>query len=124
VGSGLGQSEDIVSDSDDVSVSKVWRSPWTFAGADVCQALYAADILYILSIGSSKGATVFLTYRLTKTKEHILASYALAVFVTLWTVASVFVVAIRDNHSQPWLNRNDETQGDLVCALQRYPAEY
>jgi hypothetical protein len=67
---------------------------------------------------------VFLTYRLTKTKEHILASYALAGFVGLWTIASILVVAIRDNRSEPWLNRNDETQGDLVCALHDHSGNY
>ena len=78
------------------------------------QDLYAADILYIATLGISKAATIFLIARLTRLKSHILACHVIAGLVAAWTVASILTVAIRCNKSSPWLSQNNATCLDLV----------
>ena len=114
---GLGKSEDIVAENDDLSVSKVRRvRPTMVPILTLRQAIYAADILYILTLWLSKGATILLTERLTRVRQHRLVCYALGGFVSLWAMVSVFVIAIRDNKSEPWLDRSTKECPSLVCS--------
>jgi hypothetical protein len=115
---GLGKSEDIVSESDDIAVSKVsQRLNSPRLKITPLQALYAADILYIVTLWWSKGATILLTKRLTPSRQHRYICYALGGFVTVWAIVSVFLVALRDDISAPWLDRSTEQFSQLVRSL-------
>ena len=70
----------------------------------VTQSDYASDLLYILAIYFSKLSAVFLFLRLTPNKQHVRFCYSILGTSTVWVVAAIFMVAIRCQLSQPWVN--------------------
>lgn len=67
------------------------------------QALYASDILYIVSIGLSRCSTAFFLSSLTRDNRQKIIGVVIATLAATWAVASVFVVALRGDQSHPWL---------------------
>lgn len=56
----------------------------------------------MLSLALSKASTASLLMRLGVTKQHKMAFGAMLAFVALWSVASVFALALQCDLSQPW----------------------
>ncbi|KAK3705641.1 hypothetical protein LTR37_013249 [Vermiconidia calcicola] len=66
------------------------------------QLYYTSIILWVLSLALSKASTASLLMRLGVTKQHKMAFGAMLAFVALWSVASVFALALQCDLSQPW----------------------
>lgn len=66
------------------------------------QAIYASDILYIVSIGLSRCSTAFFLSSLTRDQRQKTIGVVIATLAATWAVASVFVVAMRGDQSAPW----------------------
>jgi hypothetical protein len=71
------------------------------------QALYASQILYLLSIGISKSSTALFFGSLTRNKRQKWPSYAVAIVCGIWTLACILVIALRGNLAVPWLTENE-----------------
>lgn len=65
------------------------------------QALYASDLLYILTLGFSKLATIQLISALSPDKRHKRVCHGLSAFVGLWTISAIFAIALRCNLRRP-----------------------
>lgn len=69
----------------------------------MCQTAYAADVLYIVVLGLSKGSTI-LFYQRVFPKPYRRMVYALVSATATWTIVSVLLLAVRCNHRYPWLD--------------------
>ncbi|MCJ1469213.1 hypothetical protein MMC07_007846 [Pseudocyphellaria aurata] len=65
---------------------------------------YASDLLYILTIYLSKVSAVCLFLRVTPIKQHIRFCYGILGTSTVWVVVSEFMLALRCQLGQPWVN--------------------
>ncbi|OQO02776.1 hypothetical protein B0A48_11058 [Cryoendolithus antarcticus] len=68
------------------------------------KALYASQILYILSVGTSRCSMALFLRNLSRDKKDTKLGVAVAAVALLWTVASVLAIAIRGDASGPWLS--------------------
>ena len=67
------------------------------------QALYASDILYIITLWLTKCSIAFLFLRLSPDKSHKLVSNATLLVSTVLTVISILIVALRCDLANPWI---------------------
>ncbi|KAF2400461.1 hypothetical protein EJ06DRAFT_431544 [Trichodelitschia bisporula] len=68
-------------------------SPNKLQQAELIQ--YAADILYIFTVALGKISTCELVARLTRKREHLIASRAVAGIIAVWGVGSMFAIGLR-----------------------------
>nr|OQO30673.1 hypothetical protein B0A51_01948 [Rachicladosporium sp. CCFEE 5018] len=71
------------------------------------KALYASQILYILSVGTSRCSIALFLRNLSRDKKDTKVGVAVAAIALLWTVASVLAIAIRVDASGPWLSDSE-----------------
>jgi hypothetical protein len=83
----------------------------------VTQLGYSSDILYLVDLFLSKCSVCLLFIRLTSNNAHIKLFQALLGFTTVWMIVSVFIVALRCDLSQPWIQYDGSCSG-----LVRLPA--
>ncbi|GCB25000.1 hypothetical protein AAWM_07885 [Aspergillus awamori] len=68
--------------------------------ADVVQAVYAAEMLYVASLTFSKlSSLAFMTFLMQRTRK---AEWVLIAIISAWAVAAEFAVAFQCNLPQPW----------------------
>ncbi|KAM0719561.1 hypothetical protein Q7P37_003691 [Cladosporium fusiforme] len=73
--------------------------------SDIERALYATDILFVLSLWTGKISIAFLFTRLAKESNKSRLGWALTALTSVFGIISLFATAIRQNASQPWLYR-------------------
>lgn len=121
VTNGLGKAIHLINPLRLTAMEKVNRStlasPTSHVLSRVTQSDYASDLLYILAIYFSKLSAVFLFLRLTPNKQHIRFCYSILGTSTVWVVAAIFMVAIRCQLGQPWVNDQH-----CVNIVQDFPA--
>ncbi|ODA84131.1 hypothetical protein RJ55_02649 [Drechmeria coniospora] len=78
---------------------------------------YAANLVYILAICSSKCSMFLLIARLTRQKHHLLASHLASGLTTLWAVISIFVLGFQCSLPQPWNSEDHRLCGDLFVRV-------
>lgn len=66
------------------------------------QLLYAGQLLYIITVGTSKFSTAFFIARLTRYGPQVRQAHILATISGIWTLASVIAVAARGTVASPW----------------------
>jgi hypothetical protein len=67
------------------------------------QALFASQILYVIAIGFTRISTSFFTGRfLTRDQRNMKLAHGFTIAFGVWTVASIFIVALRGQLSTPW----------------------
>ncbi|OQN98981.1 hypothetical protein B0A48_14841 [Cryoendolithus antarcticus] len=79
----------------------------TVNGTGSKKALYASQILYILSVGTSRCSIALFLRNLSRDKKGTKVGVAVAAIALLWTVASVLAIAIRVDASGPWLSDSE-----------------
>lgn len=82
------------------------------------QALYAADLMFVLSLWTGKVSIAFLFTRLAKESNKSRLGWALTAVTSVFSIVSLFIIAIRPNASQPWLYR----AGDVGSNTSRWIA--
>lgn len=80
------------------------------------QALFMGQLTYVGSIGLTRVSTAAFIEQLTRNLPQVRVAYILCIIAGIWTVASILVVALRGDLSQPWALL-DGTQS-LVCRCQ------
>lgn len=78
---------------------------------EVQKLVYASDILYLVDLFLSKSCVCLLLIRLTPNRIHVVFFRTLLGFSTFWIVISVFMVALRCDLSQPWIQYNVRCRG-------------
>ena len=78
------------------------------------QALYAAEILYILALAFSKLATLQLISVLSPARSHRRTCQAVSGFTVVWAVGAVFVIALRCGLPILWRSVAGNQCGHLV----------
>ncbi|KAL1590036.1 hypothetical protein WHR41_01444 [Cladosporium halotolerans] len=81
---------------------------------DAAKALYASDILFLLSLWSSKISVSFLFTRLAKETSKSRIGWILTAFISAIGVISILSVSIRPNIAQPYLYRSGNVQPILA----------
>lgn len=76
--------------------------------------LYAAQLLFIITLGLSKLSLVFFLLRLTPIDRHRRVFWAFAAVVTAWMIGSIFAVALQCGPSHPWLFQTKSCAVDMV----------
>ena len=66
------------------------------------QALFTAQIFYIIAVGLSKVSTAFFIGRLTRYAPQIRLSYILAAMSGVFIIAGILVITLRGDLSHPW----------------------
>ncbi|KAE8382354.1 hypothetical protein BDV26DRAFT_278141 [Aspergillus bertholletiae] len=66
------------------------------------QALYAANILFLVGHGAAKASVGFLLHRLGRDKGYLLACKIILLATVLWTIVSVFAVALTCTAQHQW----------------------
>jgi hypothetical protein len=64
---------------------------------------YASNLFFVLTLGLSKLSVGFFLLRLTTVRLHKVIFMAVMAFITAWTIAAIFAVALQCNLSQPWI---------------------
>ncbi|OCK76745.1 hypothetical protein K432DRAFT_462498 [Lepidopterella palustris CBS 459.81] len=99
VSKSFGESIDLISPQDVVSVQKI---------------AYANDMLFILSMCLTKVCVALLFMRLSPGKNHILVSKVVFALSIVWAVLSIFLVALKCDLSRPWIEYNQKCTGLFV----------
>lgn len=81
---------------------------------DWLKALYTSDILYIIAIGLSRCSTAFFLSSLTRDQKQRIIGVVIATLAVTWAIASVFLIAIRGDTTQPWLTLEPPVSGARV----------
>lgn len=63
---------------------------------------YTSLLLFIISLGLSKTSVVVLLASLTPDQKHKKIFHSVIGLVAIWTIASLFAVALQCNLSHPW----------------------
>lgn len=90
-------------------------SPAQITGIE--RGVYAADLLYVLTIALGKGSTLLLLHRLTVLTPHKIAVRTIAAITVAWTFAAVFGAAFQCHLPSPWVvegNRCFDIVGELL----------
>ena len=66
------------------------------------QTLYAADILYVVSVGLSKCSAALFLGSLTSSTKQRMVGRIVAFVCACWTIGSGLVVALRGDITKPW----------------------
>lgn len=67
------------------------------------QALFGAQIFYVVALGLTRISTGIFTGRfLTRDQGNLRLAYGFTMAFVVWTVTSVFIVALRWPLAQPW----------------------
>ncbi|OCL15262.1 hypothetical protein AOQ84DRAFT_329710 [Glonium stellatum] len=93
VSQSFGKSIDLISAPDLVTVEKT---------------VYVNDILFLISMSISKACIALLFMRLSPGKNHIKVSKFALISSIVWAVVSIFMVALKCNLSQPWVEYNQK----------------
>jgi len=80
----------------------------------VQQMYYASTLFFVIALGLCKISVAFFLLRLTQTKHHRLVFNAAAGFIAVWTVGSLFAVALQCNLSHPWLIVGERCSGAFL----------
>lgn len=64
---------------------------------------YASNLFFVLALGFSKLSVGLLLFRLTSVRHHKIIFMGVLAFITTWTIAATFAVALQCNLSQPWI---------------------
>ncbi len=83
-----------------------WELP-----SDLQQLGYATDLLYIIGLYLSKISTQLLITRLTMNSIQLIILRSMLACWTLFAVISIFIVALRCDLGQPWLQYGQECPG-------------
>lgn len=69
-----------------------------------------------MALGLSKLSVALLLFRLTSVRRHKVIFMGVMAFITTWTIAAAFAVALQCNLAQPWI-----TIGERCTNLVRLP---
>ncbi|KAK5699362.1 hypothetical protein LTR17_023292 [Elasticomyces elasticus] len=73
----------------------------------IVTALFASQILYVISIGATRiSIGYFTTSVLARDASNLLIARTLTGFCATWTIASIFLIALRGDLSEPWNTLN------------------
>ncbi|KAG4415819.1 hypothetical protein IFR04_011053 [Cadophora malorum] len=67
------------------------------------KAIYASELLYLITLWPSKCSVAFLFIRLSPVKRHNLASYSILGLSTIFMFISVLIISLRCEVAQPWI---------------------
>lgn len=79
--------------------------------SDLQQLGYATDLLYIIGLYLSKISTQLLITRLTMNSIQLIVLRSMLACWTLFAIISIFIVALRCDLGQPWLQYGQECPG-------------
>jgi len=85
---------------------------------EIQKAAYASDILYIVTLSATKLSTAFLFLRLTPGRGHSIAIWSTISLTLVWTLISIFLIAIRCPGAHPWLDTTTEMCSNLFARWQ------
>ncbi|TKA82757.1 hypothetical protein B0A55_01092 [Friedmanniomyces simplex] len=96
------------------AVRRGYGSSWdTISGGDkpsIETALFASQILYVVSLGATRISTGFFTANvLARDLRSIAISRGFTGLCATWTAAFMFAVALRGNLTAPWQTRNNSS---------------
>lgn len=74
---------------------------------------YASNLFFILAIGLSKISVVCFLQRLSPNKRHKLVFNIVLGILAVWTVASLFSIALDCNLSHPWVSIGEDCSGTV-----------
>lgn len=77
----------------------------------ISQLYYASNVFFILGLGLSKALVIYFLSRLTSIDTHKKVVMRASAFTAVWTVASVFAVALQCDLSRPWLIVGEQCDG-------------
>ncbi|KAE9378949.1 hypothetical protein N431DRAFT_327110, partial [Stipitochalara longipes BDJ] len=100
---GLGKSIDLIDPDNLVQIQK---------------AAYSSDILYIITLFLTKLSTAFLFLRLTPGRGHSIAIWSTISTTIAWVLISIFLIAIRCNPANPWLDTTTAVCSNLFARWQ------
>lgn len=80
---------------------------------EVQRMYYISNLLFILVLGLSKSSVVFFLRRLTAARKHKLVFDTANGFVALWTIGSIFAIALQCNASHPWISAGETCSGTV-----------
>jgi hypothetical protein len=103
---GLGTASDLVSEEATLQVEKVCRFPTLnrlSSCTDSVQLMFAGDIFYVLALSWSQLSVCLFFRRLLASTERTLLADILACACVALGVISVFVIGLRQQVMEPWL---------------------
>lgn len=78
------------------------------------QTIYATDIIFLFSIWSGKLSVSLLFARLAKESNKVRIGSGLTMLISVFSIISIFSVALRSNVSQPWVYQGDSAASTLA----------
>jgi hypothetical protein len=79
------------------------------------QAIYATDLIYLLSTWTGKLSVSFLFTRLAQESNKSRLGWALSALISTFGIISFISVAIRPNTAQPWLYQNGDNFSPILA---------
>ena len=115
---GLGKSVETLEKNDLEKIQGVsWMNNWnSIIALTARQMYYTSTILFILALGLSKCSVASLLIRLTPDKSHKRLFHAVLALMGVWTVGSVFAMALQCNLARPWVLVGEQCSGS-VCGI-------
>jgi hypothetical protein len=86
------------------------------------QAVFAADILYIIVSFCSKASLAFLYLRLTQIRAHLLAIWGILGTCAVWAVMSIMTVSIGCHVGDPWVTWDTQCANFVSTGIPESPA--
>lgn len=83
--------------------------------------IYIAQIFYLLALGSIRLSSSVFNVRLTLDTGNKLIATCVVVACAMWTAASLLVVALRGDLSEPWLILDGS---DMMVSLNSWSKQY
>lgn len=85
------------------------------------QAVFAADILYIIVSFCSKASLAFLYLRLTQIRAHCLAIWGILGTCAVWAVMSIMTVSIGCHVGDPWATWDTQCANFVSTSIPESP---
>jgi hypothetical protein len=97
------------------------RSSMEEALTGIKQAVFAADILYIIVSFCSKASLAFLYLRLTQIRAHFLAVWGILGTCAVWAVMSIMTVSIGCHVGDPWATWDTQCANFVSTSIPESP---
>ena len=82
----------------------------------VHQLIITSDILYLITLYTTKCCVVGIYLRLTPQKTHNRASWATLLLCTLWVVPAILILSVNCGLNRPWKGTGGQCE-NLVCRI-------
>jgi hypothetical protein len=77
---------------------------------------YTSNIFFVVAIVTAKISVLSLLHRIIRVREHRTISIPLMSIIGVWSIASVFSVALQSELSSPWISVGARCSGTVKVA--------